>query len=310
MQWRELKPTTKARNLSILRVHVLPHWSDVPVNRITTRDVEAWVVWLDASETDPDRKTLAPATVVKIVAVFHTALNVAVRHGNLRTNPAASVPRPRVPESDMLFLDEQEVNALAAAVPPRYRAVILLAAWTGMRAGEVWGLKRKRLNTLTGKLTVAETLVSVDGVGLVTETPKTHKPRTVLLPPFLRRELDAHLSEFTEGGTGPDALVFTRPGGNPVAQTDFLRYVFRPAVRSALPERLHGLRFHDLRHTAASLMIAQKLSFKFIADQLGHEDIRMTVNRYGHRLLSMDDAAMRDLEAAYQAASQQQGQPA
>ncbi len=160
---------------------------------------------------------------------------VGVRHGNLRTNPASGAELPTVSEREMLYLAAEEVARLAGAMPPGYRAAVLLAAWTGMRAGEVWGLKRARLNTLQGTLTVAETLVTVDGQGLMQTTPKSKRPRTIILPKSLCSELDAHLRDFTAGGTGPDALVFTTITGSPVAQTGFLRYVFgRQSVPSYL----------------------------------------------------------------------------
>ncbi len=114
----------------------------------------------------------------------------------------------------MLCLDAAEVGALAEAVPARYRALIFTAAYGGLRASELWGLRRGRLDLLHGRLTVAEALVSVQGQGLVWTTPKTHEHRVISLPPFLREALDGHLREFTEPGTGPKAVVFSGPGGS------------------------------------------------------------------------------------------------
>lgn len=272
--WLDLKETSKARYASVLRVHLLPRWGERQIGSIRRGDVDEWVAEL--------RQAMPPGTVRKVHSTFRATLSFAVFKERLNTNPAVGVKLPRVPHRDIdrLFLDEEEVNALAHAVPSRYRSVILLAAWGGLRAGEIWGLKRRWLDVETGKLTVAETLVTVHGQGLVWTTTKTHERRIVSLPRFLCEALDTHLREFTE--PGPDAIVFTDPNGLAQGQTAFAQDVFKPAVRAVLSEDKRGLRFHDLRHTAASLMIAHDLSPKFISDQLGHRDIGITFNRYGH----------------------------
>lgn len=293
VRWARLKPTSAARYDSILRVHLLPRWGDRPVGGITPAAVDAWCAELL-------RGGMPPATVSKLHSTFRAALSVAVLNGYLRDNPAHGITLPRTPQREMLFLTAAEVDALASAVPPRYRALILTAAYGGLRAGELWGLKRGRLDLIHRTLTVAKALVAVDGEGLVETTPKTYERRVISLPPFLVDALDAHLREFTEGGTGPDALVFTSASGSPQAQTDFFRFVFKPAVRAALPEEKHALRFRDLRHTCAALMIATGAHPKLISTRLGHASIGVTMDRYGKIFPALDDAAMQGLEAAHQ----------
>ena len=113
--------------------------------------------------------------------------------------------------------------------------------------------------------------------------------------------LAAHLDRLPE--PGPDALVFTSLEGAPLRQGNFSRRHFKPAVRAALPERLHGLRFHDLRHTAASLLIAAGAHPKAIQEHLGHRDITTTLNVYGHLLPSAREALAAALDATYTAAA-------
>ena len=125
--------------------------------------------------------------------------------------------------------------------------------------------------------------------------------RTVALPKFLRELLAEHLAACTSGGTGPDALIFPGPQGGPMRHKLFYRRHFQPAVRAALPAEKHGLRFHDLRHTCASLLIAAGAHPKAIQVRLGHSDIRITMNRYGH-LFPTEDIALADaLDAVYTA---------
>ncbi len=107
-----------------------------------------------------------------------------------------------------------------------------------------------------GKKIVAEALLNVDGEGLVWTTPKTHERRVVSVPAFLRPQQQTHLTTYTEGGSGQDDLVFTAPTGAPLRHNLLTRRYFRPAVKRVLPPVRHRLRLHDLRQTAASLLLA------------------------------------------------------
>jgi integrase len=116
----------------------------------------------------------------------------------------------------------------------------------------------------------------VDG-RLVWGPTKTYARRTVHLPRFLCDQLAAHLAE---GPLGPDDHVFTAPQGGPLREQKFVAGIFKPAAaRAGLP---HRLRFHDLRHTCASLLIAQGASVKAVQAQLGHASATVTLDRYGH----------------------------
>jgi integrase len=126
---------------------------------------------------------------------------------------------------------------------------------------------------------VAEALKEVDGK-LVFGPPKTHERRTISLPRFLCEMLTDHLAR-SPGGNGPDELVFPGPQGGPLRHHLFYRRHYKPAVRASLPATKHGLRFHDLRHTCASLLIAQGAHPKLIQARLGHSSITITLDRYG-----------------------------
>lgn len=135
---------------------------------------------------------------------------------------------------------------------------------------------------------------------------KTNRERKLTLPQFLKAMLTDHLASLP-GGT--EALVFTGPGGGTVRHGLFYRRVFRPTVAGdaladpprapALPERLHGLRWHDLRHTCASLLIATGAHPKAIQERLGHGSITTTLDRYGHLMPGLADALADALDDAY-----------
>jgi integrase len=158
---------------------------------------------------------------------------------------------------------------VAEAIDPQYRVLVYTAAYTGLRAGELGGLRRADVDLLRGVLHVRRALKDVNG-RLELGPTKTRAQRTVSLPTFLRQMLAEHLSQPSPGGTGPDAPVFTMKGGGRLRHGLVYGRYFRRAVAAALPPETHGLRFHDLRHTCASLSIAAGAHPKLIAARLGH----------------------------------------
>ena len=187
---------------------------------------------------------------------------------------------------EMRFLTPAEVATLADVIDARYRVLVLVGAYGGLRIGELAGLRRSRVDLLRGIVQVAEIVVEVQGV-LHIGPPKTRASRrTVGLPRFVVEELAAHLA----GRGDPGAFVFTAPQGGPLRVTAFRARMWRPATRAA---GLDGLRIHDLRHTAVALWIAAGANPKEVAARAGHSSVSFTLDRYGH-LYPEADAALRD----------------
>ncbi|HEY2667523.1 MAG TPA: site-specific integrase, partial [Actinomycetota bacterium] len=167
----------------------------------------------------------------------------------------------------------------------RFRSLIFTAAYTGMRAGELTALKRGRLNLAVGKIDVVEAMGEVSGV-LVTGPTKTGKRRTLMIPAFLVELLAEHLATYPS-----EEYVFTATEGGPIRHRNFSSRHFHPAVQAA--ELVKDLRFHDLRHTCAALLIAAGCHIQEVKAYLGHSSIRVTSDRYGH-LFPQAGEAMRD----------------
>jgi integrase len=219
-------------------------------------------------------------------------MGAAVDAGMLAQSPCRRVPLPKVEREEMRFLTPAEVATLAEAIVPRYRALVLVGAYGGLRIGELAGLRRSRVDLLRGTVQVAEIVVEVRGV-LHVGPPKTRASRrTVGLPRFVVEELAVHL-----GRPGDlQALVFTAPHGGPLRLPAFRARVWRPAVVAA---GLDGLRIHDLRHTAVALWIAAGANPKEVAARAGHSSVSFTLDRHGH-LYPEADTALRDrLDALY-----------
>ncbi|CAN5808031.1 site-specific integrase [soil metagenome] len=280
-----LKPKTLASYDSNLRVHVLPVFGDYELRHVDRMTVEEWVADLQASG-------LGPSAVRQARQVLNSMMKLAVEAGYLLVNPVTGVTAPRQDDREMLFLSAEEVERLAAAIQPPYATLVYLLAYGGLRWGEAVALRRKRCHLLRSRVEVAESLAEARG-RLDFGTTKTHQRRMVVIPGFLRELLAAHLA--ARVGDDQEALVFTSREGQPLRNSNFRRRVWHRATAEAgLAE---GLRIHDLRHTCASLLIAQGAHPKAIQVHLGHSSISVTMDRYGHLFPSDMDALAADLDA-------------
>jgi integrase len=173
--------------------------------------------------------------------------------------------------------------------------VVYAAAYTGMRAGELAGLRVDRLNLLGGTVDVLESMMEVGGK-LVVGPTKTGRPRTLTLPRFLAEMLGQHIGRYPS----EDGFVFTMAEGGPIRQRNFYRRHFKPAVlRTRLPEGLH---FHSLRHTCAAFLIANGRHMEEVKDHLGHSSIRVTSDRYGHLFPKARQAVADSLDETFRRA--------
>lgn len=201
----------------------------------------------------------------------------------------------------------KQIGTLADAIDPRYGALVLTAAYTGLRIGELAALRTSRLDLLRRSLRVEEAVNEVRG-HLVFGPPKTRASRrTLTLPAFLVEVLAAHLAAYPPG---PEGLVFTSPEGQALRRNAFRRRYFIPALRKAgigewiedakgRPRLQPGARIHDLRHSHAALLIAQRVHPKVLQERLGHASIRTTLDTYGHLFEGLDEAAADALDGAF-----------
>jgi integrase len=266
---RHLKPKTLAGYESLLRVHLLPQFGEMPLSGIDPYMIEAWVIEL----TDLG---LSSSRIRQAHQLLSMILKASVRARRLTMNPAVGTPLPRATRRPPKFLTAEQVDALVGAVPERYEALIFVLAYGGIRWAEAVGLKLGRVNLLRRRIEVVETLSEVNGK-LYAVPPKTWESRTIAIPPFVADALGAHVGRFTDGG--PHSLVFTTDSGTPLRSSNFRRNVWLPAITEIDQD---GLRPHDLRHTCASLLIAADAHPRHIKEHLGHSSIRVTMDVYGH----------------------------
>lgn len=178
-------------------------------------------------------------------------------------DPARRIPLPKSTREEMRFLSAKEIRRLADAIDAQHRALILMAGFTGLRWRELAGL-REDLDLLRGTVDVREALTEA-GNGVVRVVPtKTGQRRTVPLSHFLCKVLTEQLAKYS----GPDGLVFSSTEGGPLRRNNFYTRHFKPALRGARLDE--NVRFHDLRHSAASIAIAMGGNVKQVQQMLGH----------------------------------------
>ncbi len=250
-------------------------------------EVRTWVADLAASG-------LAASTVTKAAQLLNKLMRSAVQARMLQSSPREGVKLPRIERIEMRFLTTAQVSDLAEAMHPRYQAAVLLAAYGGLRAGELFGLRTKRVDVLHRRVTIAETVVDVGG-HLHFGPPKTRAGhRTVPLPRVAAEPLGDHLAAHARE---LEDLVFTAPEGGPVALNVWRRRFWVPALKAA---GLGHLRPHDLRHTAVALWIAAGAHPKEVAVRAGHTSVSFTLDRYGHLFPGSESALNDSLDALAQ----------
>ena len=226
-QWRattvDLRPSSRVRDLGYLERYLLPQFGTMTLGDIRYMTVRTWISELSTSG-------LAPSTVTKAGQLMSKIMRSAVQAGLVTSSPCDGVKMPRIERMEMRFLTTSEVDRLAEAMDPRYRAVVLLAAYGGLRAGELFGLRAKRVDVLRRQVAIAETVVDVGG-HLHFGPPKTRAShRTVPLPRVASEPLGEHLAAYART---PEDLVFTAPEGGPVSLNVWRRRFWVPATRAA-----------------------------------------------------------------------------
>lgn len=281
-----VKPTTLSTYRTHLDAHLLPAFGDVPLRSITREHVKTWAARLEGGG-------LAPTTARAIVFTLAAVLREAVDDGRLVRNPAERVKvgaktERRVDPMHIAHVSGK-VPALADAMPSRWRAAVLLMASTGLRLGECMGLTVDRVDFLRRSIRIDRQLVEGGGFG----TPKTRAGvRSIPVPVAVVELLAEHLRVWP---TGESNLVFTTEQGRPVARNRWADSYRQACAEVGLEGRT---RTHDLRHVAASSLIASGLSVAAVQAVLGHASPAETLEVYTHLWPSDEERTRLAIDAA------------
>jgi integrase len=275
------KPNLRETTWEVYEGHVRNHFEDFKdskINRITTAKVEKFI-------TKRQNKGMNIATLRKILVTLNQIFSYGVRHRYIDHNPLSDAERPRGKgghkDKKMVILTPEQIKALLLHTEElKYRILFALAIFTGARQGELLGLKWEDLDWANSQIHFKRTF----NKGRFFD-PKTAKSyRSVTLPPMV---LDL-LEKWKEVCSGSD-LVFPNRNGNPINYSNMMNRHYKPALKAA---GLPGIRFHDLRHTYASIRLDQGNSVVEVSEDLGHSTPTVTLNVYAHKVkrINMESA--------------------
>jgi integrase len=285
---------THLRYEQYCRLHLAPYIGKLPLGRLSAQHLQRLYA---------DRRAagLSATSVAHLHAVIHKALGQAAKWDIIPRNVADLVEKPRMETPEMKTLSpEQARSFLDAARDDRLEGLWVLALNTGARQGELLGLKWDAIDLDRGTVQIRASLQRVSGRYIFAE-PKTARSRRQILVTesviaALRRHRSAQLEERLRAGSAwcDYDLVFSDRYGQPILATELTRGAFYPLLaRAGLPK----VRFHDLRHTAASLLLGRGVHPKIVADMLGHSTIAITIDLYSHTTPAMHRQAALALEA-------------
>lgn len=293
---RSIGASTADLYRSLLRNHLHPTFGRVAVADITSARVRAWrVARLESS--------VGPSTVAKSYALLRAVLMTAVDDRLIRRNPcrvkgASTAATPERPTATV-----QEVYEIAEVIQPRYRALVLLAAFSGLRWGELVGLRRRDLDLGAGTLRVRRNIAELhNGERLMKEPKSAAGKRTVAIPAVIQEELTTHLAVYSEHGA--DGRVFVGAKGATPRRNHFNR-LWRKACGQA---GIKGLHFHDLRHTGNTLAAATGASTRELMTRMGHSTARAALI-YQHATAERERLIGNAVSAAVEQARKQDPRP-
>lgn len=288
--WRDRqvhRDSTAAMMESHLRRHVYPFLGDRRMDSVSRSDVQAWV--RGRSEV------LAPATVHVVYGILASIYRDAVHDRVVVDSPCVKIALPKKDKGEVVPPSGDAVAALLGAVDDRYRLAVVLAAFAGLRLGEVFGLTLDRVDVVAGTVRVDRQLLTPATGPVVLAPPKTpSSTRTVPVAPSVVAAVEEHARLFPPAGTGEfrGLLVVSRTGA-PVR-----RSAWQAVWAQARKDTGLDTRFHDLRHHYASLLISSGCSVKTVQAALGHKNASETLDIYSHLWPGDEDRARDAVEAA------------
>jgi integrase len=302
----EVKKSTLNQYTALYKNHMIPALGGIKLSQIGVEDVQGF-------KSDLKEKGLSPQMVTHNLRLLRQMLNHAVDWDYLRKNPALKVKYPKIPKNDKRMeesiLTPDEIRVLLDQVSEKWKALLLVAITGGLRIGEILAMKWGNLDWGRGQYFVRETWVRP--VNRANKAQPFAEPKSessiapVDLIPTCLDALRAHrklqAEEILKAGEKYQDidLIFATASGGPLEDTNVVRRMFHPALMAGgIRSDENLIRFHDLRHTCASLLIAQGENHKNIQKQLRHASADITLNRYTHLFPDPNQEVAKRLDAA------------
>jgi integrase len=287
-----VRAKTSDQYRQIVRQHIVPDLGPIRLKDLNPRQIQS--LYSKKLETGT-----SPRSVIMIHAVLRRALNHALKLGVIGRNPVMAVIRPKFKRKEMNVLSDSQVRVLlSAAAGTRFEATYWVAVTTGLRLGELLGLKWSDLDWVNRRLRIQRQVQRFRG-SLVFSEPKTSAGRRVIALgmatiEILRKHQNLQSGEIRKSGETwkENGMIFPSTIGTPMDPSNLYHHFKNLLKETGLP----NIRFHDLRHTAATLMLQQGVHPKIVQERLGHADISMTLSTYSHVLPVMQDEAAEKMD--------------
>jgi integrase len=292
-------PRTADTYSILIEKYILIHFEDVPLANLNGMHIDNFINRLHTFEYDKEsKKTYSAATIRKVYNIICSSLDYAVDKGLIVKNVAKGATLPKDEEKEMLVWDKEQVNRFLRLIKDeRLFTLFYLALMTGMRQGELLGLRWKDIDLENHSLSVKQVL-SHNGKEFHTGAKTKAGNRTITLSEDtvlkLKRHRKIQLEEKIQFGgefNKPD-LVFCSQAGTPMNP----RNVNRRFDQLVDIHQMPSISFHGLRHTHATILLSQGVNVKVISERLGHSNIKITLQTYSHVLPTMQQEAAKKLD--------------
>lgn len=266
----KMRPSTRARSAGLLRNHIYPHLGDKSLKEIKPALIRRWHKQLQDDG-------VGAATIARAYSLLKAIFNTACKDESIRRNPCQIDGAGVYKWKERPVLTISEVYSIIDRMPDRYKALVLLGTFTGLRWGELIGLRRRNIDLVLCTVTVESITVEVDNSRLlVDQKPKSEAGlRTVAFPAQISPALADHLANFV--ANTKDAYIFTSPTGAILRRANFRRVWLKALQDAGVAE----IRFHDLRHTGATIAAQTGATLKELMNRIGHSTARAAIN-YQH----------------------------
>ncbi len=289
-----LSPTTRAGYKQQIEHRIVDPLGNIPLKNLKVNDIQAWVNWLSNDED------LTGQTVKNIFLNLKSALEVARKQKMITENPCQDVVLPPIKQyKAQVYTPEQTKQMLTAAEGTDMYLIAVIEAYLGLRKGEIAELKWSDIDLENGIVHITRSRVKADKE-VITKAPKSEAGiRDLYLGnealQIFNDEYEKYLAKAKEAGFNATGYVIHKPNGDPFVPDSIAQKWERFRDANNLPK----IRFHDLRHTCATTMIAAGIDPKTVQTRLGHSDIQVTLNTYSHCLPEMNKAAGDKMDAIF-----------
>lgn len=311
---KELAPTTYKRYCRILETRILPYFEHFYINKIRPTDImkfydllekDTQLVRKKGNNGSKTKKPLSGKTILEHHRLLRAMLHKAVYWQLIVANPAERVQAPKAKKPKRRSYDDEQTKILLENLEllsiedTKYKVAIILTIFTGVRLGELMGLEWQDVDFKNGIISINRSSQYLSDMGVFTKTPKTESSiREIAIPEFIISLLEEYKlwyeeqkSIYGELWTNSDRL-FVQADGKPMHPSSISKWFVRYVSTIGLPV----INFHGLRHTNASLLVAQNVDIAVVSARLGHAQISTTLDFYVHPLLSHNRKAGYALE--------------